>query len=227
MLDFDKLELQLDHVLVDVDLIYEDKGVARRQVNAVETNAPMWGRLIAVGEGRRMQRDHRRVPTLLDAGFEIGDQVLVHEVFSQHKCWVKDKAAARILNDYDVLLGVGSDAEDRIKLPFNRVLIRPRTDQQRSATILTPGITANSSPKETLLVGEVVQVGPVFHECVEPSSDRLTSRQTAWGQGIPAQVAPGDIVLYKRQFAWYVQVSGRAYHVSNYESIEASVGGWL
>lgn len=112
---------------------------------------------------------------------------------------------------------LGNQEIGNILLVGDRVLIKPRSEQQktRAGLLLPPGMQEN----EKIQSGYVIRVGPGYpipavNDYEEPWKDR--SEDVKY---VPLQANEGDMAVYVQNSAWEVQLNGEEYHIVGHSAI--------
>lgn len=93
----------------------------------------------------------------------------------------------------------------------DRILIKPRSDQQKtkSGLFLPPGVTEN----EKLHVGYVVKVGPGYPIPAVNDSDEPWKNSSDTVKYVPLQPKEGDVAVYLQNSGWEIEFNKQKYVV--------------
>lgn len=99
----------------------------------------------------------------------------------------------------------------KVSLVGDRILVKPRTQQDRTKTglILPPGV----QDKEFIQVGYVVKVGPGY------PIPAITDTEEPWKDNkeevkyVPLQPQEGDMVVYLQNSAWEIEINSQKLYI--------------
>ncbi len=91
----------------------------------------------------------------------------------------------------------------------DRILIKPRSDQQKtkSGLYLPPGVTEN----EKVHVGYVLKVGPGYPIPVINDADEPWKNQSDAVKYVPLQPKEGDVAVYLQSSGWEIEFNKQKY----------------
>jgi co-chaperonin GroES (HSP10) len=99
----------------------------------------------------------------------------------------------------------------------DRILIKPRSDQQktRSGLYLPPGVSEN----EKIHVGYVVKVGPGYPIPAVNESDEPWKNSGDNVKYVPLQPKEGDVAIYLQNSGWEIEFNNQKYIIVPHSGI--------
>lgn len=117
----------------------------------------------------------------------------------------------------NMTLGIDGHSIDKFIIVGDRVLIKPRTpdDRTRSGLFLPPGV----EEKEKLNSGYVLKVGPGYAIPDVNEIDEAWKAKEKEAKYIPLQVKEGDLVVYLQHNGYEIEYNEEKYIILPYASI--------
>jgi co-chaperonin GroES (HSP10) len=114
-------------------------------------------------------------------------------------------------------ISIHSDDLKNIILVGDRVLVKPRTGQEKtkSGLLLPPGV----EEKEPIKSGYVVKAGPGYPIPAINDIDEPWKEQRDDVKYVPLQVQEGDLAVFLQSSTWEIQFNGETYLIVPHAAI--------